>query len=186
MKKIFIYTLSDEKGNVKYVGQTIDPNNRLYRHIYEAKKVGKKNRRCAWIKSLLNKGEKPILEIIDEVDFENWVQFEKYWIAQFKAWGFDLVNDSLGGEGSYGRIVREETKKKMSLSKKGKIPKNINLFKNSTSNGVVVQYDLNGKKIAEYESANYVKNILLIKNVCNVINKKRKTAGGFKWMYKSN
>jgi len=34
MKKIFIYTLSDEKGNVKYVGQSIDPNNRLYRHIF--------------------------------------------------------------------------------------------------------------------------------------------------------
>ena len=184
MGKIYIYTLSDNLG-VKYVGQTKNIKLRFYRHIYDAKINGGQNKRCSWIKSLLNKNEKPIIEVIDEVDVD-WVFWETYWISQMRTWGFDLVNSTDGGEGSYGRIVSDETKLKMSLSKKGKIPKNIDLFRQSTIKGVVVQYDLNGVKVGEYESSNYVKKTLKIKNVCNVINKKRNSAGGYFWRYKDN
>jgi hypothetical protein len=185
MDKIYIYTLSDSLG-VRYIGQTKNIKLRLYRHIYDAKKNGRRNKRCSWIKSLLNKNEKPIIEVIDEVYGRDWVFWEQYWISQFKTWGFNLVNGSDGGEGTYGRIVSDETKLKMSLSKKGKIPKNIDLFRKSTIKGVVVQYDLNGNKIGEYESSNYVKEKLKINNVCNVINKKRNSAGGYIWRHKGD
>jgi len=185
MEKIYIYTLSDSLG-VRYVGQTKNLKLRFYRHIFDAKKNGTKNKRCSWIKSLLNKNEKPIIEVIDEVNENNWGFWETYWIAQFKAWGFKLVNDSYGGEGAYGRVVSNETKIKMSLAKKGKTPKNINLFKQSRIKGIVIQYDLNGNKLAEYESSNYVKEILGVKNVCNVLNKKRNSAGGYIWKYKGD
>ncbi len=180
METIYIYTLSDSLG-VRYVGQTKNLKLRYYRHIFDGKNNGGKNKRCSWVKSLLNKNEKPIMEIIDEINEKEWVFWEQYWISQFKTWGFKLVNDSDGGEGSYGRKVSDETKNKMSLAKKGKIPKNINLFKKSTIKGVVIQYDLTGNKINEYESANYVKENLGIKNINNVINKKRNSAGGYIW-----
>jgi len=185
MKTIYIYTLSDSLG-VRYVGQTKNTKLRFYRHIFDAKKNGGQNKRCSWIKSLLNKNEKPIIEIIDEVNENEWIFWEKYWISQFRTWGFKLVNDSDGGEGTYGRIVDDETKIKMSLAKKGKTPKNINLFRQSSIKGVVIQYDLNGNKIGEYESSNYVKEILKVKNVCNVINKKRNSAGGYIWRHKGD
>jgi hypothetical protein len=185
MEKIYIYTLSDNLG-VRYIGKTKDIKTRLYRHVYEANKKGKKNKRSSWIKSLLNKGEKPIIQIVDEVEGYEWEFWEKYWINQFRSWGFNLVNDSDGGEGAYGRLVTDETKLKMSLAKKGKTPKNIDLFKKSTIKGAVIQYDLKGNKIGEYESSNYVKEVLKIKNVCNVIHKKRNTAGGYIWRFKGD
>ncbi len=185
MGKIYIYTLSDNLG-VRYVGQTKNLNLRFYRHIFDARNNGGQNKRCSWIKSLLNKNTKPIMEIIDYVDEKEWVFWETYWISQFKAWGFNLVNDTNGGEGSYGRLVSDKTKEKMSLAKKGKLPKNINTFKKSSIVGRVIQYDLNGIKVGEYESSNYVKEILKVKNVCNVINKKRNSAGGYIWRYKGD
>jgi hypothetical protein len=185
MKIIYIYTLSDSLG-VRYVGQTKNTKLRLYRHIFDAKKNGSQNKRCSWIKSLLNQNEKPIIEIIDEVNENEWIFWEKYWISQIRTWGFKLVNDSDGGEGAYGRIVSDETKIKMSLAKKGKIPKNIDLFRQSSIKGIVIQYDLNGNKVGEYESSNYVKQILKVKNVCDVINKKRNSAGGYIWRHKGD
>jgi excinuclease UvrABC nuclease subunit len=36
---IFIYYLSDEKGNIRYVGKTKNsPRKRLYKHILESKR----------------------------------------------------------------------------------------------------------------------------------------------------
>jgi len=185
METIYIYTLSDKLG-VRYVGQTKNPKRRYYRHIFDGKNNGGKNKRCSWIKSLLNKNEKPIMNIIDEVNKNEWVFWEQYWISQFRVWGFKLVNNSDGGEGSYGRKVSDETKNKMSLAKKGKTPKNINLFKKSTIKDIIIQYDLDGNKLNEYESANYIKENLGIKNINSVINKKRNSAGGYIWRYKND
>ncbi|TXG84773.1 MAG: hypothetical protein E6R13_02760, partial [Spirochaetes bacterium] len=184
MEKIYIYTLSDSLG-VRYVGKTKNLKLRLYRHIFDAKKNGGQNKRCSWVKSLLNKGEKPIIEIIDICNENNWIITEQYWISQFKTWGFNLVNETIGGEGNYGRKNNDETKLKMSLSKKGKTPKNINLIKKINIKDIVIQYSLDGSKINEYESASYVKNVLGVKNISKVINKKRCTAGGFIWRLKS-
>jgi hypothetical protein len=47
---------------------------------------------------LKQKNLKPIFEIIDEVT-SDWKFWERYWIQQFKTWGFSLTNATLGGEG---------------------------------------------------------------------------------------
>ena len=51
----------------------------------------------------------------------------------------------------------------------------------------VVQYNLNGTQIAEFESLVDVERKLGINqtSVCNVAKGRRKTAGGFKWKYKN-
>ena len=41
------------------------------------------------------------MTVIDEV-IGDWEWLEKYWIEQFKQWGFLLTNHTKGGEGAYG------------------------------------------------------------------------------------
>jgi hypothetical protein len=74
----------------------------------------------------------------------------------------------------------------MSKTKKGKTPKNIDYFKKSKIIDSVIQYDLNGNFIKEWESVNDVKINFNIKNINLVVNKKRSSAGGFIWRYKSD
>jgi hypothetical protein len=181
---IKIYTLSDKTG-IRYVGQSKTPNKRYYRHIFDAKQDGFKNKRCAWVRSLLNKNETPIMEIIDEVSTTEWAFWEQYWISQIKSWGFNLTNDTNGGDGTYGRIVTEQTKQKMSESKKGKTPKNLNLLIKSRVKPIL-QYNLNGEFIKEWESVNLAKDELNINNIELVVNGKRNSAGGYIWRYSDN
>lgn len=115
---IYIYTLTDPQNKaIRYVGKTNNLKNRLKTHISEAEKV--KTHKNNWIKSLTINNLKPIIEILDIVyENDNWEIIEKYWISQFKTWGFDLVNNSEGGENPpILKSHSEETKQKLSLIK---------------------------------------------------------------------
>jgi hypothetical protein len=98
----YIYTLRDPRNNdIRYIGKTKWLNKRYKTHLEHAKKYGpgstKKN---SWIVKLLNDGILPIMEVLDELDdTTNWQLVEQYWIAQFKAWGFNLTNMTSGGDG---------------------------------------------------------------------------------------
>src|ERR1700752_5538931 len=102
MKTIKIYTLQDPITlEYKYIGKTINKlEYRLSAHISETKKGRSCYRHC-WIKSLLNKGLHPLIELLDETEDVNWNWLEIYWISQFKTWGFNLVNLSDGGENDF-------------------------------------------------------------------------------------
>lgn len=101
MEKTYIYTLSDINGNIRYIGKTSYLKQRLYSHIKECR-TKKANHKINWIKSLLKKGEKPLISILDEVDSNDWQFWECFWIEQFKQWGFNLTNLTKGGEGLNG------------------------------------------------------------------------------------
>lgn len=69
-------------------------------------------------------GENTQLEILDEVNKQEWKYWERYWISQFKQWGFILENKNNGGNGIsgfelLGKIHKDETKEKMRLAKIG-------------------------------------------------------------------
>lgn len=116
MKTTYIYILSDPITNeIRYVGKTINIERRLNQHVAESVKA--KNHKASWIKSLIKKGVVPKIEIIDEIKDENWEWLEIYWISQFKAWGFDLVNSTTGGGKS---VFNENAKLNMSLGQRGK------------------------------------------------------------------
>jgi len=88
METTFIYTLSDKRGNIRYVGKTSrEIKKRLYSHIKESQS-SKISHKINWIKSLLNNNERPIIEIIDIVPTTEWVFWEQYWIDQFRQWGY--------------------------------------------------------------------------------------------------
>jgi len=118
-RPITIYTLSCPfSGAIKYVGKTVKPlNKRLGDHIGDVKRTV--NKRTNWVKSILRRGEKPIIEGIETV-YDGWQDAEIYWIAQLRAWGFSLKNMTEGGEGGHGRINSEDTRRKISVSQKGK------------------------------------------------------------------
>ena len=117
-----IYTLSDPISlDVRYVGLTTQPDGRrLYMHLYECE-TGNPTHKNNWIKKLKRVGLKPIEETLDNADnLDQLKQLEIYWISQFKAWGFNLTNHTLGGDGLYGFKHSIQARQKMSLVKLGK------------------------------------------------------------------
>ena len=118
MKITYIYLLKDAEENIKYIGKSNNPSKRLVCHISEAKKNDKKSHKNNWINSLINKEQKPIMEIIEEVPLEGWEFWECYYISIFKELGCELTNGDKGGRG--GNFFTEEQRKKQSERMKGK------------------------------------------------------------------
>lgn len=115
MKTTFIYSLSDPNTNqVRYIGKANDLKYRLWAHIHDAKHDRRNQHKCNWIKSLLREDKKPIIELIEEVDYDFWKTAEIYWISQFTSWGFDLINKTEGGECG---IISESCKVALANSK---------------------------------------------------------------------
>ena len=96
--KVIIYDLSCPiTGNIRYVGKTSrEINKRLNQHISDVTR--KNNHVQCWIKSLLNNNLKPIITILDEVNVNDWVFWEKHYISLFKTFNFNLCNHTEGGE----------------------------------------------------------------------------------------
>jgi len=84
-----------------------------------------------WIRSLLNKGQQPLLHIIEECQEENYRLREKYWIDFYKKQGYNLTNGTEGGEGAcriHNRIISEDQKQKISKTLKKGYKENPNRF----------------------------------------------------------
>jgi group I intron endonuclease len=135
MTTTYIYCLFDPiTEQPKYIGKSDNPQKRFTEHLNEKGKTKKIN----WIKSLKKKDLLPVLEILDEVSTNDWKVIESMYIFLFKGWGFDLVNGTLGGDGSsagaanhmfgrrginnpnYGKKHTEETKQKVKERQSGK------------------------------------------------------------------
>jgi predicted GIY-YIG superfamily endonuclease len=115
MKTTFIYSLSDPDTNeVRYIGKANNLKYRLWAHIHEAKHNLRNQHKCNWIKTLLDKDKKPVIDIIEEVSMDDWQAREIYWISQFTAWGFNLINKTKGGECG---VISENCKKALSECK---------------------------------------------------------------------
>ena len=112
MENRVIYCLINEDNTPFYIGKSYMGSTRKYKHkkTYPGCK----------------------LEIIDEVPVDEWVYWEKYWIEQFRQWGFKLVNGNKGGggpskgtkkpkgwRGFKGKTHTQEFKDKMSKIHKG-------------------------------------------------------------------
>jgi predicted GIY-YIG superfamily endonuclease len=187
----YIYTLSHPiTDEVRYVGKTVNPKQRKHNHTNKARDKGTYKRN--WINSLIVQGLRPKFEIIDQVD-SNWKFWERYWISQFRTWGFRLCNHGIGGEGL-------EMANQTSF-KKGQIPWNLGIpITEDTKNKIreqralqtthksspVNRYSLIGKFI---DSFNTIREAMSLTNISDthisaVCKNKRKSAGGYKWEYK--
>jgi hypothetical protein len=125
-----IYVLYDPRsGEARYVGKSSRPIQRLQNHWNE---VPSNCHRSHWIQELRRLGLKPELEVVESiqsVDEETWKIRERWWIAQLKALGANLVNNTDGGDGVTGLPL--ETRKKMAATWKGRKHKPESLIKMS-------------------------------------------------------
>lgn len=124
---------------------------------------------------------------------------EIYYINKFNSldpeFGYNIATGGTNGK-IFGRVISEETRKKMSESNKGKKRSKETIENLSKSHiglksghvRAVDKYDIDGNFIESYESVadalrkNCIKNHSSISNCCSG---KIKTAGGFKWKYKN-
>lgn len=115
---VSIYTLSDPiTGQVRYVGKTkADLRRRLAQHLLPSN-LRKNTHKNAWLKSL---NALPLLEVVEEVAPELADDAERFWITQFRAWGFKLTNLTEGGDGGTGYKHSSASRQKRSDALKGR------------------------------------------------------------------
>lgn len=180
---------------VKYVGKTKESlNKRLNKHIYNKMNNAPVNK---WIKKLILNGQKPIIELIEQVDLSIWSEKEKHWILFYKNQDFKLLNVTEGGDvGSLGYKHTELAKIK--ISKANSKPKSKEWIKNATNAMIktvsvpILQFDKNNNLIKKWDSFCFAAKCIkpdnyksAIKNIHACCNNKRKTAYGFIWKYES-
>lgn len=76
-RRVFIYGLTDNQNRVRYVGQSINPEQRYQRHLQDATGTTKSQ----WIQSMIKAGCNPGLVILDEVNEDEADYSEKWWIT---------------------------------------------------------------------------------------------------------
>lgn len=198
-----IYTLEHPvTEEIRYIGKTCQT---LQIRLWNHKSSKGNNHRCKWIQSLLKQGLAPTIRAVEVVE-GNGSEEEIYWIGQFKAWGFRLVNATDGGEGCLGIIRTQEWKdnigkgnkgKKLTQEVKDRISKtltgrkqSLELIKKRFANLVntqikpVYQY-LNGELIADYPSAEIAaqSNNTTRANIRQCCLGVSKSAVGYQWKY---
>ncbi len=106
-RKVYIYKLLDPLNNnkVRYVGWSFNIKKRLASHIYEADhpeySLSPDSHKNRWIRKLLENGVIPMVEAIEETDYANHQEREKYWISFYGR--ENLVNGTDGGDGFSGK-----------------------------------------------------------------------------------
>ena len=135
MAKVYIYSLIDPRdGEIKYVGKTKDPAERLKSHLHDAKRTN--TPKNAWLLKLQRLGLKPQIRVLEEVERSKWPEAERKWIARLRHKGCPLKNICEGGKGrngplsekakrklskaGWGRIVTEETRRKIGNAHRGR------------------------------------------------------------------
>jgi hypothetical protein len=118
--KYYIYELIDPRNNeIRYVGKTNNPKHRYSHHIYCSKHNKRTSHCVSWIKSLLKENLEPIQITKEEFDSEKeCLDREVQLISEYRKKGIRLTNLTDGGEGQSGRVMSEETKRKISETKK--------------------------------------------------------------------
>jgi hypothetical protein len=101
-----------DKNKPFYIGIGSDTN---YKRAYS------KNPRTLHWKNIVNKTEYKVQILLDDLSWEEACEKEKEFIELYKrnCDGGILCNITLGGEGTYGRVLSKETKEKISKSISG-------------------------------------------------------------------
>jgi hypothetical protein len=160
-----VYTLEDPiTNNIRYIGITKQTlAQRITKHLNDTK-LNRNNHRANWLRKLLNNNKKPLIKELDiALSYNELLELETYWILQFKAWGYNLVNTTNGGEGSIGYKHSLETLEKMKKirlekprEKKDKVIRMTKTQQNAYLSNLysikIVQYDINGKLLKVWKS----------------------------------
>lgn len=191
--KVYIYTLEHPITNeIRYIGKTKNPKERFHNHCNRLHNEHTHKRN--WINSLRFIGLKPKMNILDEVNESEWKHWEKYWIEQFRQWGFNLVNHTSGGD---GLTIGNQTSFKKgsipwnkgitpSLETRNKIRESL-LGKSSNKKKQVIQYSLTDEIIQIFDSATEAAESIKgsIGHIISCCKGIRSTHKKYKWKYKN-
>jgi group I intron endonuclease len=101
-----IYLFSNEDGLPIYVGKTKYFESRIKQHYRD------RFRYKTWFYNWLNKQireEIPFyIDVLEEVNDDNWIEREKYWISHIKENGYRLTNMTDGGDGNNNQVFSRE------------------------------------------------------------------------------
>ena len=130
-----IYGLIDPNTQeLRYIGYASNLHKRLLQH-YQPANLKKLTHKVNWLKSLLILGQKAEPVVLEACNTqEELPQAEMDMISYFKSIGCNLTNSTNGGDGGFGRIVSEESRKKVSISNTGKKPSQETIAKLSLAN----------------------------------------------------
>lgn len=93
LDEVYIYALLDPREGIpRYIGKTLAPEQRFSEHLSLSETKDKNSAKGQWIASLLIKGYRPVMVLLDRVKRTDEVQAEKQWIAHFEKLGVNLVN----------------------------------------------------------------------------------------------
>lgn len=97
MSETQIYALADPRtGEIRYVGKSNCPAERLRGHIKDKLKNSAKRE---WIAELRTLELKPTIRVLETCPIERWEDREIFWISRLRSEGARLINSSHGGEG---------------------------------------------------------------------------------------
>lgn len=116
-----VYGLIDPRnGELRYVGKTkLSPEARLQKHIGDS--VRRRTHRDNWIRSVIADGLRPEAFAIERHETEGAAfGAERDLISYFRYVGCRLTNLTNGGEGVSGRVVTEDTRRRLSALFRGR------------------------------------------------------------------
>jgi len=85
--------------HIKYVGKSNSPKRRAKDHMLDFRGVPVD--RMLWLDEIKRRKLKPILEVIDTINIEEWKYWEEFWISYFKSIGAELFNKRSGNGLTY-------------------------------------------------------------------------------------
>ncbi|HSG61609.1 MAG TPA: GIY-YIG nuclease family protein [Pseudomonadales bacterium] len=110
MKTVYIYGLMDERDRIRYIGQTINPAQRLAQHLEERVNTPK----SLWVQSMIQAGNTLRMVILSESDTRNANYEEKWWITLGARHSWQLTNmanpskKSVSFHGMFTDAMRDE------------------------------------------------------------------------------
>lgn len=120
-RRWIVYALTDDLGNIRYIGKTYCARRRMIAHLTEARRSKSKRHCLNWIRSLMSRGQRPQMIVIETFDSEGeCFSGEKKWITHYRSCGNDLCNSTIGGEGPSGYVPTMETRLLWSMNRKGR------------------------------------------------------------------
>jgi hypothetical protein len=162
----YIYALLDPRDNqVRYIGKTTNPKNRLSGHITECKKDNVTHYRAMWIKSLIREKLKPSIKFLKICPLSEFSKYEAEYINLYK--NNKLTNSDETGQGNVNRV--KDVIDRMLKPKSRE----------------VYQYDLDGNFLYKYKSVREASRVLSMyhSNISRCCNGISNHTGGFIFRY---
>ena len=185
-----IYMWTNKVTGLSYIGQTCQEKDRIRRHIQDSNNPNSDSYNQPFHVAIREYGiknfEYRVLNSIfcPKVVAKAWLNYwEVFFIAEYRTFE-NGYNRTKGGSGTLGYVLSEETKRKISESNK-----NWTDNQKRANCSPVIQYDLEGNKVNEFESITEAARSLGKPRTCDIsaccLGKGRKTAYGFIWKYKN-